>query len=49
MATHACLRILRSEGPDAGLDITSTAGLSDGQRASLLALGAVERMQSNRL
>jgi WD40 repeat protein len=43
VATGACLRILRSEGPYAGLDITGATGLSDGQRASLRTLGAVER------
>jgi WD40 repeat protein/DNA-binding SARP family transcriptional activator len=43
VATGACLRILRAEGPYAGLDITGATGLSDGQRASLCALGAVER------
>jgi WD40 repeat protein/DNA-binding SARP family transcriptional activator len=43
VVTGACLRILRAEGPYAGLDITSATGLSDGQRASLRALGAVER------
>jgi WD40 repeat protein len=43
VATGACLRTLRAEGPYAGMDITGTAGLSDGQRASLRALGAVEQ------
>jgi WD40 repeat protein len=42
VATGACVRILRAEGPYAGLDITGATGLSDGQRASLSALGAVE-------
>ena len=44
VATGACMRILRAEGPYAGLDITGATGLSDGQRASLRALGAVERI-----
>jgi WD40 repeat protein len=43
VATGLCLRILRSEGPYAGMDITGATGLSDGQRVSLRALGAVER------
>jgi WD40 repeat protein len=43
VATGACTRILRAEGPYGGLDITGTTELSDGQRASLHALGAVER------
>jgi WD40 repeat protein len=42
VATGACLQILRAEGPYAGMDITGATGLSDGQRASLRALGAVE-------
>jgi WD40 repeat protein len=42
VARGACTRILRAEGPYAGLDITRATGLSDGQRASLRALGAVE-------
>jgi WD40 repeat protein len=42
VATGACLRILRPEGPYAGLDITRATGLSDGQRTSLRTLGAVE-------
>src|SRR5258706_13356804 len=42
VATGACLRILRAEGPYAGMDITGAIGLSDGQRASLHALGAIE-------
>jgi hypothetical protein len=40
VATGACLQILRAEGPYAGMDITDATGLSDGQRASLRALGA---------
>jgi WD40 repeat protein len=42
VARGACLRILRSVGLYAKLDITGAIGLSDGQRASLRALGAVE-------
>lgn len=42
VATGACLRVLRAEGPYAGMDITGATGLSEGQRASLRALGAVE-------
>jgi WD40 repeat protein len=42
VASGACLRVLRAEGPYAGMDITGTTGLSDGQRMSLRALGAVE-------
>jgi len=40
--TGSCTRILRSEGPYAGLNITSATRLGDGQRASLHALSAVE-------
>jgi len=43
VARGACLRTLRAEGPYAGLDISGAMGISDGQRASLRALGAVER------
>jgi WD40 repeat protein len=44
VATGACRRILRSERLYAGLDITGATGLSDGQPASLRALGAAERI-----
>ncbi len=42
VAKGACVRILRAAGPYTGLDITDATGLSDGQRASLRAPGAVE-------
>jgi WD40 repeat protein len=39
----ACLQTLRAPGPYAGMNITGVTGISDVQRTSLRALGAVER------
>ena len=37
-----CLKTMRIAGPYAGMKITGATGMTDGQRVSLLALGAVE-------
>ena len=37
-----CINILRAEGPYAGMDITGITGLTDAQKAALVALGTVE-------
>ncbi|BAC89116.1 NB-ARC domain-containing protein [Gloeobacter violaceus] len=42
VACGECLRVLRAPGPHAGMDISGAVGLSEAQRASLIALGAVE-------
>jgi WD40 repeat protein len=41
-ATGASLRVLRDEGPYAGMDITDASGITTAQRAGMVALGAVE-------
>ena len=38
----ACLRTLRGDRPYERIDITSLTGVTDAQRATLRALGAVE-------
>ncbi len=40
--TGECLKILRSERPYEGMNITATTGLTEAQRATLKALGAIE-------
>jgi WD40 repeat protein/DNA-binding SARP family transcriptional activator len=40
--TGACLHILRAPGPYAGMNIAGVTGISEAQKASLRALGAVE-------
>jgi WD40 repeat protein/DNA-binding SARP family transcriptional activator len=40
--TGACLHTLRAPGPYAGMNIAGATGISDAQKASLKALGAVE-------
>jgi WD40 repeat protein len=40
--TGECLKILRSERPYEGMNITGTVGLTEAQKMSLKALGAVE-------
>ena len=40
--TGECLRILQSPGPYAGMNITGATGITEAQRANLLALGAIE-------
>ena len=40
--TGACLYTLRAPGPYAGMNIAGVTGISDAQKASLRALGAVE-------
>ncbi|ARV59629.1 hypothetical protein BZZ01_14200 [Nostocales cyanobacterium HT-58-2] len=44
--TGECIKILRSPRPYEGMNITGTVGLSEAQRATLLALGAVEETSS---
>ncbi len=41
--TGTCLKTLQAKPPYAGMDITGVTGLSESQKASLKALGAVER------
>ena len=41
VSSGACLQILRTPGPYAGMNITGVTGISDAQKAALLALGAV--------
>ena len=41
--TGACLRMLRPERRYERLDVTGLSGVTEAQRAALLALGAVER------
>ena len=41
--TGACLRVLRAPGPYAGMDITGATGITEAQRISLRALGAMEQ------
>ena len=43
--TGACLRTLRADRHYERLDITGLTGVTDTQRAALLALGAVERAE----
>jgi WD40 repeat protein len=40
--TGECLKILRSERPYEGMDITGAVGLTEAQKVTLKALGAVE-------
>ncbi|MFN8489016.1 MAG: BTAD domain-containing putative transcriptional regulator [Caldilineaceae bacterium] len=42
VSSGACLQILRTPGPYAGMNITGVTGISDAQKAALKALGAVE-------
>ena len=42
-STGTCLRILRPERRYERLDITGLTGITAGQRAALLALGAIEQ------
>ncbi len=42
VATGECLNTLRSERPYEGMNITGVTGLTDAQKATLKALGAVE-------
>ncbi len=42
--TGACLNTLRPEGPYAGMNITGVTGITEAQKAALLALGAVDDM-----
>lgn len=44
MASDECFQILQTPRPYAGLNISDTAGLSDAQRQTLKALGAVEHV-----
>jgi hypothetical protein len=46
-ASGACLRTLRSDRHYQRLDITGLTGVTEAQRAALLALGAIERAQSS--
>jgi WD40 repeat protein len=46
VSSGACLRVLRLERHYERLDITSLTGITDAQRQSMLALGAVEHEQS---
>ncbi len=41
--TGVCLHTLRIPGPYEGMNITDVTGLTEGQRAALKALGAVEK------
>lgn len=43
VADGKCLKILQSDRPYEGMDISRASGLSEVQKATLLALGAVER------
>ncbi|NET35758.1 MAG: NACHT domain-containing protein [Cyanothece sp. SIO1E1] len=45
LETGACLKTLQSQGPYAGMNIADVTGLTDAQKASLKALGAVEEEQ----
>ncbi len=40
--TGRCLHVLRAPGPYRGINITGVTGITEAQRASLLALGAIE-------
>lgn len=40
--TGECIKTLRIPRPYEGMNITGTTGLTDAQRASLIALGAVD-------
>ena len=40
--SEACLATLHAPGPYIGMNITGVLGITDGQKATLLALGAVE-------
>lgn len=42
VATGACLQTLRAPGPYAGMNIRGVTGISDAQRATLTALGALD-------
>lgn len=42
MTTGECLKILRSDRPYEGMNITGVQGLTEAQKATLRALGAVE-------
>jgi WD40 repeat protein len=42
---HARLHTLRPDRPYEGMDITGLSGVTDAQRAALLALGAIERQE----
>ncbi len=42
VSTGECLKTLRSNRPYEGMNITGVTGLTSSQRATLLALGAVE-------
>jgi WD40 repeat protein len=42
VATGTCLRVLRAEGPYAGMNIAGVTGISDAQKAALKTLGAVD-------
>jgi WD40 repeat protein len=44
--TYRCLRTIHSQRLYEGLDLTGAVGLSPAQRASLLSLGAVDRLAS---
>jgi WD40 repeat protein len=43
VATAACLHTLRAEGPYAGMNIIGVRGISEAQKAALMALGAVQK------
>jgi WD40 repeat protein len=45
--TGKCIKILRNERPYEGMNITSVAGLTEAQKVTLKALGAVEGVLSN--
>jgi hypothetical protein len=45
--TGTCIRTLQGQGRYQGLDITGLTGVTEAQRAALLALGAVEHSPSN--
>jgi WD40 repeat protein len=42
VSTGECLKTLRSNRPYEGMNITGVTGLTSAQKATLLALGAVE-------
>ncbi|MBW4698273.1 MAG: PD40 domain-containing protein [Aphanocapsa lilacina HA4352-LM1] len=48
VAAGRCLRVLRAPGPHADMNIAGAVGLSEAQRSSLVALGAVEKPSSDK-
>jgi WD40 repeat protein len=44
VATGQCLRTLRAPRPYEGMDITQAGGLTEAERSTLVALGAIERL-----